>query len=143
VTTRSALLLSLRPRFAEAILNGSKTIEIRRRPVKAPAGTPLVLYASSPTMAVVGTAVLADVVVLTPHTAWRRYRETLGVTWAEFSDYLEGAPAAHLLRVTDAKELNKPLPLQALRRSTSFHPPQSFRYIAPSDPPQIRRLIAR
>lgn len=143
MTTRSALLLSLRPRFAEAILDGSKTIEIRRRPVKAAPGTPLILYASSPTMAVVGTAVLADVVVLTLHTAWRRYRETLGVSWSEFSGYLEGAPAAHLLRVTDAKELDEHLPLQTLRRNGPFHPPQSFRYVAPSDPSQLRRLVSR
>ncbi|MEU4394992.1 ASCH domain-containing protein [Kribbella sp. NPDC023855] len=143
MTTPSALLLSLRPRFAEAILNGSKTIEIRRRPVRAPAGTPLILYASSPTMAVVGTAVLADVLVLTPHTAWRRYRESLGVTWSEFMDYLEGAPAAHLLRVTDAKELDQPIPLQVLRRTTRFNPPQSFRYVAPTDPLQLRRLVSR
>jgi predicted transcriptional regulator len=94
-------------------------------------------------MAVVGTAVLADVLVLSPHTAWRRYRETLGVTWAEFRGYLEGAPAAYLLRVTDAKDLDRPLSLQALRRSAVFNPPQSFRYLAPTDPLQLRRLVSR
>jgi predicted transcriptional regulator len=82
------LLLSLRPRFAEAILSGAKTVELRRRPVKAVSGTVVVLYASAPTMAVVGTAVLVDVVALSPHTAWRRYRHTLALSWAEFTEYL-------------------------------------------------------
>jgi predicted transcriptional regulator len=65
------------------------------------------------------------------------------VSWAEFSDYLQGAPAAHLLRLADVKELDQHLPLQALRRNMPFHPPQSFRYLAPSDPLQLRRLITR
>ena len=56
MTYRRTLLLSLRPRFAQAILSGAKTVEVRRRPVNAPPQTPIILYASSPTMAIVGTA---------------------------------------------------------------------------------------
>ncbi|RZU16234.1 putative transcriptional regulator [Kribbella rubisoli] len=138
-----SLLLSLRPRFAEAILNGTKTVELRRRPIKAPHGTLVVLYASAPTMAVVGTARLVDVVALSPHTAWRRYRTTLSLSWSEFTTYLTGTDQAHLLRLDDVKELSRPHTLQALRRSAPFHPPQSFRYLHPTDPPQLHRLAHR
>lgn len=61
VSHQRTLLLSLRPRYATAILTGDKTTELRRRPVNALPGTPIILYASSPIMAVVGTARLADV----------------------------------------------------------------------------------
>ncbi|WP_329001097.1 ASCH domain-containing protein [Kribbella sp. NBC_00709] len=138
-----SLLLSLRPRFAEAILSGTKTVELRRRPVKASPGTVIVLYASAPTMAVVGTAVLVDVVALSPHTAWRRYRHTLSLSWAEFSEYLTGAEQAHLLRLDDVKELDQPLTLQTLRASAPFQPPQSFRYLHATDPHQLRALARR
>jgi predicted transcriptional regulator len=50
------LLLSLRPRFADAILAGAKTVELRRRPINARPGTAILLYASRPMMAIVGTA---------------------------------------------------------------------------------------
>jgi hypothetical protein len=46
------LLLSLRPQFADAILSGTKTVELRRRPINAQSGTPILLYASRPTMAI-------------------------------------------------------------------------------------------
>jgi predicted transcriptional regulator len=137
------LLLSLRPRFAEAILSGAKTVELRRRPVKAVSGTVVVLYASAPTMAVVGTAVLVDVVALSPHTAWRRYRHTLALSWAEFTEYLTGAEQVHLLRLDDVKELDQPLTLQTLRGSAPFQPPQSFRYLHATEPRQLAALARR
>ncbi|WP_405062619.1 ASCH domain-containing protein [Kribbella sp. NBC_01505] len=139
--TDRALVLSLRPRFAQAILDGSKTVELRRRPIKALPGTTVILYESSPTMGVVGTATLTDVVSLRPHTAWRRYRNTLGLTWAEFMEYLTGVEQAHLLRLDDVKELAHPLSLGTLRASASFRPPQSFRYLSTSDPSELHKLI--
>jgi predicted transcriptional regulator len=142
VSDRS-LLLSLRPRFAEAILGGAKTTELRRRPIKASPGTVVVLYASAPTMAIVGTAVLVDIVALSPHTAWRRYRHTLSLSWPEFIEYLAGAERAHLLRLDDVKELDRPLTLQSLRRTAPFQPPQSFRYLHAADPHQLQDLARR
>ncbi|GAA1706958.1 hypothetical protein GCM10009745_63530 [Kribbella yunnanensis] len=139
--TDRALVLSLRCRFARAIIDGSKTVELRRRPIKALPGTTVILYESSPTMAVVGTATLIDVVSLRPHTAWRRYRGTLGLTWNEFIEYLDGTDQAHLLRLDDVKELTRPLSLHKLRASGTFHPPQSFRYLSSADPRELHQLI--
>jgi predicted transcriptional regulator len=138
-----ALLLSVRPRFAQAILDGTKTVELRRRPVKAPPGTAVVLYASAPLMAIVGTATLVDVVALRPQTAWRRYRGTLSLSWAEFTEYLNGVDQAQLLRLDDVKELSQPLSLQTLRRAAPFQPPQSFRYVHSLDPHQLHALAQR
>lgn len=136
------LILSLRPRFAEAFIAGTKTVEVRRRPIRATAGTRVILYASSPTMAVVGTAKLVDSMTLKPRTAWRRYRDTLSLSWAEFSAYLEGVENAHLLRLDDVKQLGPPVHLYALRQAGSFTVPQSFRYVSPTDP-VIHRLAER
>lgn len=141
--TDRALVLSLRRRFARAIIDGSKTVELRRRPINALPGTTVILYESSPTMAVVGTATLADVEVLRPYTAWRRYRSTLGLTWTEFMEYLDGTDQAHLLRLDDVKELIRPLTLETLRASAPFHPPQSFRYLSSADPRELHQLLRR
>jgi predicted transcriptional regulator len=138
VNTQRALLLSLRPRFATAILNGTKTVEVRRRPVNAPPGSRVILYASAPVMAIVGTARLRDIEVTDPDNGWNQHHLKLGLSRSEFDTYLEDANA-HLLHLTDPSWLNEPLPLAELRQG-GFHPPQSFRYIAPSDPPQLRKL---
>lgn len=139
-TVARTLLLSLRPRFANAILAGAKTVELRRRPINAQPGTPILLYASSPSMAIVGTASLRDIQTHTPHTAWKKYHTRLGLTRDEFDAYLDGSPRAHLLLLHQVYVLIEPLHLHQLRQDGQFHPPQSFRYVTPSDPTPLHDL---
>ncbi|MEY7971074.1 ASCH domain-containing protein [Saccharomonospora xinjiangensis] len=134
------LLLSLRPRFANAILEGTKTVELRRTRVSAPPGTLLVLYASSPVMAVVGVATLADRDTASPTAIWRRYRSKLGLSRAEFADYLTGVAHATALTIAAPRALTEPLTLTWLRTHSAFQPPQSYRYIAPTDPSPLTEL---
>lgn len=55
MSTDHALFVSVKPRFAEKILAGEKSVELRRvRPSVTP-GTLVIFYASSPTREVVGT----------------------------------------------------------------------------------------
>jgi predicted transcriptional regulator len=137
---RRSLLLSLRPRFAQAILDGVKTVELRRTRVSAPPGTLLVLYASSPVMAVVGVATLTDRETDSPEAIWRTFGPRLGLSRAEFSDYLAGVENATALSVADPRPLSDPLTLAGLRTHSPFQPPQSYRYVTAADPLPITEL---
>jgi predicted transcriptional regulator len=111
------LLLSLRPRFAEAILDGTKTVELRRTRLSAPNGTLLILYASTPVMAVVGTAVLTERDTDTPHQIWRRHHSNLALTKAEYDAYLLGAEVATAVTVASPERLSKPHTVGTPRRN--------------------------
>ncbi|MGW3890437.1 hypothetical protein ACWD69_17245 [Micromonospora chokoriensis] len=141
MSPQRTLLLSLRPRFAAAILAGAKSIEIRRRPVNASPGTPIILYASSPQMAVVGTARLGSVTICAPDDGWVRFHQEFGLDREEYNAYLDGASNAYLLHLTNVNRLNEPLPLRHLRAQAPFQPPQSFRYVAADDPAGLRDLV--
>lgn len=134
------VVISLRPRFAEAILSGRKTVELRRHRMAAPLGTLLIIYCSAPVMAVVGTVLLHDRDTDTPGALWKRYRDHMGLTRAEFREYLSGLAVATALTLRDAQRLSVPLPLQVLRQDGLFQPPQSFRYLSPTDPTALRDL---
>jgi predicted transcriptional regulator len=136
------LVLSLRPRFADAILNGGKTAELRRQRVNAPPGTPVILYSSSPVMAVVGTARIAAIQTSPPDQAWRQYWRHLGLTRDEFNTYLDGSGIACVLELTTVQTLDSPLPLHQLRQTATFRPPQSYRYLSAHDPAALRELSA-
>jgi predicted transcriptional regulator len=136
-----ALVLSLRPRFAKAILDGSKTAELRRQRVGAPPGTRVILYASSPAMAVVGTARISAVESLTPDMAWRHYRHRLGLLRTEFDDYLAGSSVACILSMQGVQSLDAPLPLKQLHHTVRFRPPQSYRYLTSGDPSSLQELL--
>jgi predicted transcriptional regulator len=138
--SQDVLLLSVRPRFARAILDGTKTVELRRRPVRAAPGTLLIIYASAPTMAVVGTARLGRVLVCEPDAAWQRHHPRLGLERMEFDEYLGGRLAC-LLLLEDVASLVEPLPLRGLQQEGPFRPPQSYRYVSPADPAAVRALV--
>ncbi|WNV87649.1 hypothetical protein [Umezawaea sp. Da 62-37] len=140
-TLSRPVVISLRPRFADAILSGGKTVELRRHRMAAPLGTLLIIYCSAPVMAVVGTVLLEERDTDTPTALWRRYRDHMGLSRAEFREYLSGLAMATALTLRDAQPLKAPLPLRDLRRDGLFQPPQSFRYLSPADPAALQDLL--
>ncbi|GAB2583753.1 ASCH domain-containing protein [Streptomyces capparidis] len=134
-----AMLLSVHPRFAAAILDGSKTVEVRRQRVAAPPGTPVVLYATAPTMALVGMARIAAVHVASPKEVWSAHRARTGITRREYDAYMSGAAQASGLTLEDPVSFVEPVPLSALRAAGAFRPPQSYRYMKSDD---LRQLAA-
>ncbi|MFC9812698.1 ASCH domain-containing protein [Streptomyces virginiae] len=134
-----AMLLSVHPRFATAILAGTKTVEVRRQRVAAPPGTPVLLYATAPTMAIVGMAWIASVQVATPREVWTTSRTSTGISRREYDEYMSGATRASGLSLEGPVSFEVPVPLASLRATGSFHPPQSYRYLTDED---VRKLAA-
>lgn len=132
-----AMLLSIHPRFAEAILKSSKTVEVRRQRVAAPAGTPVLLYATAPTMALVGMARIAAVHVASPREVWSAHRAQTGISRREYDTYMSGASLASGLTLQDPLPFDETVPLSSLRAVGAFHPPQSYRYLRTEDLRQV------
>lgn len=55
------VVLSLRPRFAEAILAGDKTVELRRTEPKIETPILALLYAALPVRSLIGTCIITNV----------------------------------------------------------------------------------
>lgn len=136
-----ALLLSVRPRFAAAMIDGSKSVELRRQRVDVAPGTQVVLYSSAPVMAVTATGQIQEVDVDTPERLWKRHERHLGLTPGEFEEYLVGVSRASALLLRDIVALAEPISLTSLRTAGRFHPPQSYRFLAEGDPEHVRRLV--
>lgn len=129
---KRAILISIRPRFARAILEGNKTIELRRGRMLTAAGSLLVLYSSSPVKAVVATARLYKVEEATPQQMWPRVRGGAGVVREEYDRYFRNAQRAFALHLRDVLEIHVPYTLAEMRMSPRIAPPQSFRYVTAS-----------
>ena len=128
--TDRAIFLAIRPRFANAILAGTKTVVLRRTPPRIETPTTAYLYASSPTRAVIGICRITRIESMGVEQLWRKHRAATGVTRAEYVAYFEGNSDAHALLIEDATFLRVPVSLRSLReRWDGFHPPQSFRYL--------------
>lgn len=122
--------MSIRPRFASAILDGTKTVELRRRRVAVPPGAFVVLYASAPEMALVGTVRVTTVITADPGHLWENVATRAGITRREYDQYAAGADALSALLLDAPSRLLAPVPLTTLRRACpSFTVPQSYRYL--------------
>ncbi|HET9591966.1 MAG TPA: ASCH domain-containing protein [Solirubrobacterales bacterium] len=138
-TDDPALFLSLRPRFAELLLSGAKSIELRRVRPAVHEGTPVLLYASSPAMKLVGRAEVAQVQVASVAEIWREHGPETGIRLNEYNDYFKNAKEAVAIKLVNIQRLDKPRPLQDLRdRLSGFQPPQSYRYL---DKAQVAALV--
>ena len=122
-------MLSVRPRFAKALLAGTKTAEIRRRFPDVPVGTTVLVYSSSPERALLGTMRVRAVVRSTAADIWRDYQDVIAIDWVELSEYLQGASACSVLELDSPVTWPRPVPLDTLRRTLAVEPPQSFRYL--------------
>ena len=93
------LLMSVRPRFASAILSGSKTVKLRRTRPNVDPGSLVLLYSSSPVKALVGWARLKTIVEGTPDWVWRNHQGDAGISDSDFEIYFSGASTAFALLI--------------------------------------------
>lgn len=127
---KSTLLLSIRPRFAEGILAGVKRVELRRRLPRVGPQDTVLIYATVPTMAVIGFFVVEGLVRLPLGPLWRRVRDIAGVTRAEYLDYFDGLTEGVGIFIGEIQRFSRPLSLAELRLLwPGFQPPQGFRYL--------------
>jgi predicted transcriptional regulator len=137
--TQRQLLLSIKPRYAQAILCGEKTVELRRVRPRLTVPTEALLYASTPVRAIVGTCHVIDVVEHTPGEMWSKVGQRTGITKQEFRVYFDGCKTAYGLIIANPTSIDRPVELNSLRANwLRFQPPQSFRYLTMG---QSQRLL--
>jgi predicted transcriptional regulator len=136
-------IISIHPSYAEAILAGKKTIELRRRIPELPSGTCLWIYATRPTRAVVGFVTIRDVMKAHPRTIWNKHRDGAGVDHASFKTYFNGANQGVAIFLAAAQRV-VPITIDQLRSIRDrFHPPQVLTRLTATEASALRKLAGR
>jgi predicted transcriptional regulator len=121
------LVMSIKPRYADRIFAGEKTVELRRTRPRVESGDVVLVYASAPTKALVGAFAIGGVISEEVSCLWNRYSSMLGVSHKEYREYFAGTGMAHGLLVAEYVSF-VPVPLSVLRRRVGFRPPQSYMF---------------
>lgn len=112
------VLLSVRSPHVERLLDGSKTVEFRRRTWNVPDGSTAILYASRNRRAIVGALTVTSTEVGSRTALWNSHGKRSGLTRNEYREYFSGASVAVAISVGAVRALDQPL---ALSRASSSH----------------------
>lgn len=127
------VLLSIKPEFADKILERVKRYEFRKTRFRDPSDIETIyMYASSPVQRIVGAFSLGDVIEDTPANLWRRYGTDSGIGQrSRFMEYFAEAEKGYAFEVEEPHRL--PNPVNPWRYRDDFSPPVSFQYIGTDD----------
>ena len=122
------LLMSIRPEFAEMILQKKKTVELRRKFSTRWLGHRINLYASAPVMGLVGEARISGIAVNHPDIIWERFHDQIGCTRAQFDQYARGASEIYAIELDEVKAYRDRFPLVQITSllQENLVPPQSY-----------------
>ena len=123
---RLTALMSIRPRYASAILAGHKRVEFRKRPLSSETRS-VVIYATSPVMAVVGEFGIDQQVFASPAELWARFEDVAGIDHDSFFAYFDGVTDAVGIMIDEVTEYETPRLLCDV--DPGGCPPQSFKYL--------------
>lgn len=141
MTSEVDAIISIHPRHANAILDGAKTIELRRRIPTLSIGTRLWIYATRPVGAVIGMATVERIVRGDPEEIWLEFGDQAGIDRIDFDAYFDGAEEAIGLLLIDVRRNAEHVEIERLRcLRDGFHPPQVMMTISNHEAKLLHRM---
>lgn len=140
--SRSAVLISIRSSFVEAIFSGKKTVELRRHAPNVVEGTPMVVYSSGRDRAIRGYAVIGQIIASDPSSLWELVGSETGLSRAEYDAYFAGAERAYAIPLGGISEAKQQVSLADMRAQHGLEPPQSWRYLGMESFERIRKAVS-
>lgn len=126
-SARRVALMSIHPEYAEALLAGTKTVELRRSRF-ANDISHILIYATSPVQKVLGWAKTGSVEEGSPTSIWEAHKSRAGISRSVYRAYFRGHPRATAIHVATPQRLEKPLALSEVE--DGLKAPQSWRYLS-------------
>jgi predicted transcriptional regulator len=124
------ILMSIKPKYAEQIMRGSKTVELRRVAPNLDKSAVILIYESTPVKAITGYAFITAISKLSPSEAWAQYAGKAQISKHDFDEYYQGTDQAFVIHLKEAVRLLEPISLADLRSERILsNPPQSYRYL--------------
>lgn len=122
------VLLSIKPKYVEKILDGEKRYEFRKKGFKNPEEVDKIyIYSTSPEKKIVGYFVLDEMIEDKPENLWKRYKDHSGIEKEDFFEYYKGKEKGVAMKINRIEGFKEPIdPYENL---SDFAAPQSFYYV--------------
>ncbi|MDQ7979048.1 ASCH domain-containing protein [Paraburkholderia sp. SARCC-3016] len=131
------VILSIKPEYADKILDGTKKFEFRKAAFSSGSVETVLIYATKPVGKVVGEFEVAKVHIDAPKKIWNITKQAAGIKKSFFDAYYTGRDTAVAIAVGRVKKYEEPVSLQSF--GPELKAPQSFRYL-PTNAEDNRQL---
>ena len=134
---RNVILLPIFPQYANAIMEGKKKVEFRKRNIPSHIKH-VVVYSTAPEKMVIGTFEVDRITKATPKALWKKFNK-IGFVEKEFLfDYYDNQDIGIAIHVGKTREIENPFPLSKIKKGLSA--PQSFRYLQDDEWEKVQDL---
>lgn len=120
------VLLSIKPMYANAILDGEKKYEFRKSIFRDKNVKKVYIYSSSPVKKIVGVFIVGGIIEDHPKRIWEKCWRNSGIAEDDFIAYFSGREKGYAIMIENPEPLDKPIDPRSIYRD--FVPPQSFYY---------------
>ena len=120
------VLLSIKPKFVDEILNGNKKFEYRKKVFKEDVES-VVIYSTMPVGKIVGEFKIDEIISKSPDDLWEETSFASGITEEYFSQYFEGRKEGFAIKIKELIKYEKPI--DPKKTFENFVAPQSYKYI--------------
>lgn len=117
--------LSIKRVYAERIIDGTKKIELRKRPIGMNIGNLILLYETTPNSVIKGGFIADQTISLPVQEMWSKYSNLLGVEKSFYEKYFQNSAFAYGTFVHQSFSF-PPISLKEIRQlCPDFCPPQA------------------
>ena len=121
------VLMSIKPKYADAIFKGEKRVEFRKVCFKETV-THVYVYSSTPIRQIIGYFTIERIEKDSPEKLWNRYSSVSAIQREEFFNYFSGVSRGYAIVVKDIHPFKNGLTIQDVF-SSNYVVPQNYRYI--------------
>ncbi|WP_373033633.1 ASCH domain-containing protein [Sulfurovum sp.] len=123
---QTSVLLSIKPKYVDAIVKGEKKYEFRKKIFKSNNVKKIYIYSSSPVQKIIGYFELNNVFTAHPKDIWEKCSKYGGIDETNFFQYYEGRDQGYSLFIENLVLFDEAI--CPYSRFEAFIPPQSYIY---------------
>ncbi|WP_289054261.1 ASCH domain-containing protein [Carboxylicivirga marina] len=124
--TSTNVILSIKPVYANAIMEGIKKVEFRKKIFKRPVDK-IFIYSSSPEMKFIGYFTVGKITEASPIELWHKFKDVGHINKQDFFEYYKDKSSGYSIGVKDFVKFEEAINPKDI--FPDFYPPQSYQYI--------------
>lgn len=103
------VILSIKPRHVQKVINGTKRYEFRKVIFKDRSVSEVYIYSTSPVKKIIGKFRIGRILDDHPENLWKQLHEYSGLTKKDFDMYFSGKEKGYAIEITNFELFEEPI----------------------------------